>query len=82
MIKVRFYSHLRRVLGTSEAEIQASTVRDLIDALSARFGDDFTSRMPHCKVYVNGRHVGLGRGRRTRIRPGDEVVILPPVSGG
>ncbi len=82
MVTVKFYSHLRKVLGTPEAQLEARTVRELLDGLSARYGEDFTSRIAICKVYVNGSHVGFKKGRRTRIGPDDEVVILPPVAGG
>lgn len=82
MIEVRFYSHLRRVLETDVAEVQATNVAELLDQLLARFGEPLRERLPHCKVFVNGINVGLNRGRRTPVREGDEVVVLPPVAGG
>ncbi len=82
MVKVKFFSHMRRVLGTKEAEFGSGNVKELMRDLEARFGDEFGSRIGHCKVYVNGSSVGLGRGKRTKLRDGDEVVILPPVAGG
>ncbi len=82
MIDVRFYSHLRRALGTDEVQLPAASVGELIDQLTARFGEPLRERLPHCKVFVNGSHVGLHRGKRTRLKPGDEVVFLPPVGGG
>ena len=82
MIKVKFFSHMRRALGAKGAEFGSESVGQLMEDLEARFGDDFGSRIGHCKVYVNGSSVGLGRGKRTKLRDGDEVVILPPVAGG
>ena len=82
MIEVKFYSHLRRALGESSVQIEAASVGAVLDELSARFGQVFVERLPSCKVFVNGTHVGLGRGKRTKLRPGDEVVLMPPVGGG
>lgn len=82
MAKVKFFSHLRRDLGTSEVDIAAGNVAELISALEGRYGAAFSDRIGHCKVYVNGTNVGLGKGRKTRLSDGDEVVVLPPVAGG
>ncbi|MDP7110719.1 MAG: MoaD/ThiS family protein [Myxococcota bacterium] len=82
MIEVKFYSHLRRVLGERSVDLEAATVGAVLDELSARFGDVFVERLPACKVFVNGSNVGLARGRRTRLHPGDEVILMPPVGGG
>lgn len=82
MITVKFFSHLRRALGTKEAEFGSVSIGQLMEDLEARFGEEFKGRIGHCKVYVNGSSVGLGRGKRTKLRDGDEVVILPPVAGG
>lgn len=82
MIEVKFYSHLRRVLGEKSVELEAATVGAVLDELSARFGAVFVERLPTCKVFVNGSNVGLGRGKRTKLRPGDEVILMPPVAGG
>jgi MoaD family protein len=82
MITVKFFSHLRRALGTKEAEFGSGNIGQLMTDLEARYGDEFKGRIGHCKVYVNGTSVGLGKGKRTRLRDGDEVVILPPVAGG
>ncbi len=82
MIEVKFYSHLRRALGTREVQVEAASVGELFDQLTARYGEPFTERAGRCKVFVNGTHAGLNRGRRTKLQPGDEVVFLPPVAGG
>ncbi len=82
MIEVKFFSHMRRALGADSVQVEAVSVGELIDRLNARFGEPFTERAPRCKVFVNGSNAGLGRGRRTKLKPGDEVVFMPPVAGG
>jgi len=82
MVTVKFFSHLRRALGTPELQLDARTIADVVDQLSARYGSAFTDKIGHCKVYVNGANVGLKKGKRTKLGAGDEVVVLPPVAGG
>lgn len=38
--------------------------------------------LPHFAVMVNGRDVEFLRGLETEIKPGDTVVVFPPVAGG
>ena len=82
MVTVKFFSHLRRSLGTPEVQLDAKTIADLLQQLTSQFGPAFTDKISSCKVYVNGSNVGLKKGKRTKLADGDEVVVLPPVAGG
>jgi sulfur-carrier protein len=81
-ITARFLSHLRLTLGVKKAQLEADTVSAALETLSSTFGPAFDEEIVRCRIYVNGASVGLGRGRRTRLQDGDEMVILPPVGGG
>ncbi len=82
MVTVRFASHLIQALGTREAEVEARTVRELLKALSGRYGKAFDDRVDACKVIVNGTNVAFLKGTGTALADGDEVVLLPPMAGG
>jgi sulfur-carrier protein len=82
MIRVRFTSHLTQALGARTAEVDARTVKELLKALSGRFGRPFDERVKTCKVIVNGTSVAFLQGPATALSDGDEVVLLPPVAGG
>lgn len=56
------------------------TLGPLLDALVARCGPDLAAVLAVSRVWVNGQEPV--RGPETEIREGDEVAILPPVSGG
>jgi molybdopterin converting factor small subunit len=49
-----------------------------VDALSARFGERFAKIAAVGSIVVNGERAA----RETPVAEGDEVAILPPVSGG
>jgi len=68
-----------------QVELPASTVRDVIDALDARWpgmGDRLCDSRPairrHINVFVEGRRATL----ETRLPPGAEVTVLTAISGG
>jgi MoaD family protein len=78
MIKVRLFAALRELAGASEVEAEGSTAGDLADALSERFGERFAKIAAVGSLVVNGERAS----RTTAVTAGDEVALLPPVSGG
>ena len=58
--------------------IEGSTVEEVIAAASDKFGEHFAALVPTCRVWVNGDQAEFS----TAIKDGDEVALLPPVSGG
>ena len=77
-MKVRLFAALREAAGASEVEAAGRTAGELVDALSGRFGERFAKIAAVGSIVVNGERAG----RDTVIAEGDEVAILPPVSGG
>ncbi|HWL91280.1 MAG TPA: MoaD/ThiS family protein [Actinomycetota bacterium] len=78
MIKVRLFAALRELAGASEVEAEGKSAGDLIDVLSSRYGERFTQIAAVGSVVVNGERAS----RSTPVAAGDEVALLPPVSGG
>ncbi len=56
----------------------ARTVGEIIDAANEKFGPDFARGVETSRVWVNGVEATSGDS----VGESDEVVILPPVSGG
>ena len=81
MIGVRLFAALREVAGTSRVEVEDSAAADvgaLLDHLTGRFGPEFQRIMEVGTAVVDGETAARDR----RLHPGDEVALLPPVSGG
>lgn len=76
--------------GQKEVEVSASNLMEALEALIERLGDEFRGRLfegdgkPRrlLNFYVNGKNIRFLRGLETPLRDGDEVTILPSVSGG
>jgi MoaD family protein len=77
-VKVRLFAALRELAGASEVEVEARTAGDVVEALSERFGERFAQIAAVGSVVVNGERAS----RTTAVAAGDEVALLPPVSGG
>jgi molybdopterin converting factor small subunit len=52
----------------------------LLDDLRASYGPDFANVLDTARVWVNGEEPLAGD--LTELHDGDEVAVLPPVSGG
>jgi MoaD family protein len=78
MVTLRLFASIREAAGTGSAQFGADTVGDVIEQASERFGDAFDALLPSCRVWVNGEPAV----ESDRVADGDEVALLPPVSGG
>jgi molybdopterin converting factor small subunit len=75
--------------GASELMLSAPSVRALLDELEKRHPslycgicDETGAVRPHVNLFVNTDHVRDRDGLDTLLVPGDEIMILPAVSGG
>lgn len=84
------FTSLRALTGTRETELEAADVQEVIDILGKQFGDKLTKMLlesdgtlkSYFHVLVNGRHVRLQQGLKTKLIDGDIVAIFPPIGGG
>ncbi|HEX5950390.1 MAG TPA: MoaD/ThiS family protein [Actinomycetota bacterium] len=77
-IRVRLFAALRDEAGEPVVEAEGRTAGELADALGLRFGERFAAIAAAGSLVVNGERAL----RDTPVVEGDEVALLPPVSGG
>ena len=79
-IHVQFYAQLRDLIGSREMEIDVAedaTVRDLLEKIY--------SRQPSLRSHDGSILIGSGVefvDRSYKLKPGEEIAIMPPVQGG
>ena len=78
MAKLRLFANLREIAGIARMEVDAPTVGGVIDVANEQFGADFKRGVATSRVWVNGEEASLS----DEVGESDEVVLLPPVSGG
>jgi molybdopterin synthase sulfur carrier subunit len=62
----------------ARADVEGATVEEVLRAAITRFGNVFADVVATSRVWVNGEPAEDG----TAVGDGDEVAVLPPVSGG
>ena len=77
-IHVRVFAALRELAGAGSLDAEGRTAGDVADALAAEYGERFAKIVAVSTFVVNGDRADRG----TPVADGDEVAILPPVSGG
>ena len=77
---MRLFAAARDAAGTRELTIDARLLGDLLDELRSRYGSEFAAVLATARVWVNGEDPTDGDA--TLLVSGDEVAVLPPVSGG
>ncbi|HEX9258862.1 MAG TPA: MoaD/ThiS family protein [Acidimicrobiales bacterium] len=75
---LRLFAAAREAAGTGRAEVDGTTVEAVVGAAVERYGEGFAAVVATAKVWVNGEPADPGQA----VAAGDEVAILPPVSGG
>lgn len=78
MPRVLLFGPARDLAGASRTELDGSTVAAVVGAGAERFGPAFADLCRRAQVWVNGEPAEPGDA----VEPGDEVAVLPPVSGG
>jgi molybdenum cofactor synthesis domain-containing protein len=77
---VLLFARARELAGTRSVELDGDTVSAVVAAAGERFGDEFAQLSATCTVVVDGEIVP--RADHPDTAPGNELAILPPVSGG
>jgi sulfur-carrier protein len=69
---------LREAAGVSQVEAEGRDVSEIVSYLSSKFGDRFEQIAGVSSFVINGERAT----RSSLLADGDELAILPPVSGG
>jgi molybdopterin synthase sulfur carrier subunit len=75
---LRLFGPAREAAGRAEDSFDATTVEELLVLATRRYPPAFATILERCRIWVNGEEVSPERA----ISAGDEVAVIPPVSGG
>ena len=79
-VRVQFFSHLRDIAGTAQAEAHVPEGASVADLLTVLYGQH-----PKLRAWDNSILIGAGVDfveRDYLLKEGDEIAIMPPVQGG
>jgi len=75
---LRLFAGAREAAGTGRDEVPGHTVADVLEVARQRYGAAFADVLEHCAIWCNGEPCEPEQA----VGDGDEVAVLPPVSGG
>jgi sulfur-carrier protein len=78
MAILRLFAAAREAAGTGRATVEAGTVGAVLQAATARYGQEFSAVCAQSRIWLNGELADPD----TPVGENDEVAVLPPVSGG
>jgi MoaD family protein len=78
MATLRLFAAAREAAGTGHDEVPGATIGDVLDEAVRRYGATFAEVLATSRVWRNGDEAD----RSAPVGDGDEVAVLPPVSGG
>jgi MoaD family protein len=95
-VTIKFFATFREITGKREEKMEIdqkeTTILDILDRLSNEYGKSFKdfvfesskrkSLRSQISVMVDGQSIMNLEKLRTRIKDGDTIAILPPISGG
>lgn len=77
-VRLLFFAAARQAAGVASESVRAATVAEVLEGARRRHGEAFAAVLEGCRVWVNGEPAA----EDSALRDGDEVAVLPPVSGG
>lgn len=78
VVTLRLFASARLAAGVGRDQVDGGTVAEILDIAVSRFGPGFAEVLAGCRVWRNGEPAERG----DVVADGDEIAVLPPVSGG
>lgn len=77
-VTVLFFAAARQAAGVAKQTVEAATLAEALETVRGAHGDAFAAVLDGCRVWVNGEP----SQDLAPLSDGDEIAVLPPVSGG
>ena len=78
MASLRLFGPAREAAGVARADVSGHTVGQVLAAAESLYGGAFAEVVATSQVWVNGESAMA----EAPVSDGDEVAVIPPVSGG
>jgi molybdopterin synthase sulfur carrier subunit len=79
-VRLLLFAGAREAAGRRDEVVDTATLGELLTDARDRYGPGFAEVLDNSRVWVNGDDPP--NGDATVLSDGDEVAVLPPVSGG
>jgi molybdopterin synthase sulfur carrier subunit len=79
-VRLVLFASAREAAGTASDTFAANDVSQLLAAARERYGPEFSAVLASSRIWHNADEPADGDA--TELVDGDEIAVLPPVSGG
>jgi len=80
---VLYFAAARDIVGlASEVFNLPTTLGDLTDILTSKYGEELRKILDHSLYALNMDYVEKSTENKVKLKDRDEIAIIPPVSGG
>lgn len=77
-VTLRLFASARVAAGVGRDQLDADTVGAALELAVTRYGPGFAEVLVGCRIWCNGEQAAP----TDQLHDGDELAVLPPVSGG
>ncbi len=77
-VTLRLFASAREAAGTDRVKLEVDDLAAALDWACDTFGEQFAAILDTSRIWLNGEAVP----NTTAVANGDEIAVLPPVSGG
>ncbi len=77
-VTIRLFARARETAGVGSTCLEASSVGAALETVRDTFGAEFCAVLAASRVWLNGEPADAA----SELADGDEIAVLPPVSGG
>lgn len=78
MASLRLFGPAHEAAGVARADVSGRSVGEVLSAAESLYGEEFARMVTISRVWVNGESATAD----APVTDGDEVAVIPPVSGG
>lgn len=82
MVNVRFFGMLRLDIKKSSIMIEAGSIEELLNVLNEGYEEINLNQLKNSIIFINDTNMNALKRYKTKLKDGDEVLFLSPVSGG
>jgi molybdopterin converting factor small subunit len=79
-VTLRLFASAREAARRTTDTVEATSLGEALGIARVRYGADFAAVLDNARVWINGDEPPAGDA--TMLSEGDELAVLPPVSGG
>ncbi len=81
-LRVKLFAESAEVAGEREVSVQPGSVDEATDQLVDRFGEEMRRVLSTSQLWLNGVASDVSGVEGVVLLDGDEIAVIPPVSGG